>query len=155
MMLFVFCSLYFISLFGRIIPNVASSLPSIFHSAAFAGDTAVMLCGGSHGIMSSCEIVRVTLGILADFTYRILKFSQFHSKIFGVHVTQGSVAELSNVSVSKNLGEGVVINGVGSFVSCRYCPGLSVRVLYYQFLRGSCFLLDASDAATQELQGAA
>ena len=45
--------------------------------------------------------------------------SQIHSQYFGVHLTQGSVVELSNVSVSKNKGEGIVVNGVGSNVTCR------------------------------------
>ena len=50
----------------------------------------------------------------------IAALSQIHSKYFGVHLTQGSVAELSNVSVSKNKGEGIVVNGVGSNVTCRF-----------------------------------
>ncbi len=42
-------------------------------------------------------------------------------------MTQGSVAELSNVSVSKNKGEGIVVNGVGSNVTCRFlCLGFIV-----------------------------
>ncbi len=66
---FIFCILYFISSLGFINPNAASSLRFIVNFAAFAGDTSVMLCGSSHGILSSCEIVRVMLDIFTDFTF--------------------------------------------------------------------------------------
>jgi hypothetical protein len=56
--------------------------------------------------------------------------SQIHSQFFGVHLTQGSVVELSNVSVSKNKGEGIVVNGVGSNVTCRLlCLGFIFVIL--------------------------
>ena len=94
-----------------------------------------MLCGGSKAFLSSCDIVRVTPDtdihtLIGDIIVApshltlvkcntLLRFAQVHAGIFGLHITQGSVVELSNVSVIKNKGEGVVVNGVGSLVTCR------------------------------------
>ena len=42
-------------------------------------------------------------------------------KFYGVHITQGSVADLTNVSVMRGKGEGIVVNGLHSMVKCRNC----------------------------------